>query len=248
VNSRTALATVVRNATKVARRFLYGKWIFLDPAYLAYTNARLQHLESLNLNLSKKNVLEVGSGIGLLTQFFERKGCNVLSTDGNIENVKEMQRRYHWRRIELLDLDRIADLSSLGMFDVVFCYGTFYHLSKPAQALKALSCVCQEMILLETRVALGNYPELHYVRELAGAEHAVSGVGCRPTRRWVMNKLREYFGYAYQTKTQPYDQDFPVDWSIPPEQVNYNAVFVGSKRLMTNPNLLADIPDHQYRA
>jgi len=244
VDRKTAVVTVAR---KIIRRFSYGKWIFLEASYSDYTNARLRHLESLNLDLSGKSVLEVGAGIGRLTQFFEGKGCAVLSTDGSLGNVNEMRRRYPRRRIEQLDLDTNPDLSNLGSFDVIFCYGTLYHLSKPAQALRALSQICKEIILLETRVALGSHSEVQYVHEVVGAEHAVSGVGCRPTRSWVMDRLKEYFGYAYQTRTQPRDETFPVDWCAPPEQMNYHAVFVGSKQPLNNPHLLAETPDHQDR-
>lgn len=248
MDSKTALAVVLRKGTRLGRKVLFGRWIFQDPSYGDFTKARLQHLGTLNLNVTKKSVLEVGAGIGLLTKFFEDRGCNVLSTDGNMGNVEEMRRRYPWRKIEHMDLDKTSDLSRFGAFDVIFCYGTLYHLSKPEQALKALSKVCREIILLETRLALGSHSEVHFVRELVGSEQAVSGVGCRPTRRWVMKTLKEYFGYAYHTKTQPRHQDFPLDWHIPPDQSNYRAIFVGSKRQLRNPNLLVQIPERQLAA
>ena len=146
-----------------------------------------------------------------------------------------------------MDLDESSDLSGLGKFDIVFCYGTLYHLSKPEQALIALSKVCREMILLETCVALGQYAELHYVRDQVGRDQAISGVGCRPTRLWILETLRKDFENAYVTKTQPRHSDFPVNWLLPPIQMNYRSVFVGSKQPLTNPNLLEAIPDLQVQ-
>lgn len=237
-----ALVSMARKAVGLGRRLLYGEsWSFFTSSFAAFIKARMDHLASLNLNLSKKSVLEVGAGIGLLTKFFEDRGCYVLSSDGNPKRVEEIRRRYPWRRAVVLDLDKTLDLSSFGQFETVFCYGTLYHLSRPEQALKALSRVCREAILLETCVSLGTCAELHFV----GDPIAVSGVGCRPTRSWVMETLRKDYGYAYMTKTQPRHQDFPLNWRIPPLQLNYRAVFVGSKQPLENPNLLEAIPDYQ---
>src|SRR5215467_7370709 len=104
---------------------------FLDPEAQRINRIRHAHLASLGLNLQAKRVLEVGAGIGLLTAFFEERGCDVLSTDANPTNVAEMLRRYPHRKIGLLDLDRPAPLSDLGDFDIVYCYGTLYHLCDP---------------------------------------------------------------------------------------------------------------------
>ncbi len=50
------------------------KFIFDQPQSLEINKARLDHLSSLGLNLRNTTVLEVGSGIGLLTEFFENLG------------------------------------------------------------------------------------------------------------------------------------------------------------------------------
>src|SRR5216684_2962091 len=46
--------------------------VFLDDRAHSINRARLEHLESLQLDLTRKRVLEVGAGIGLLTEWFER--------------------------------------------------------------------------------------------------------------------------------------------------------------------------------
>ena len=86
---------------------------------------RQQHLASLGLDLERKQVLEVGAGIGLHTAFFEERGCEIVSTDANPVNVAEMLRRYPHRKLGVLDLDRPTDLTGLGLFDIIYCYGTF---------------------------------------------------------------------------------------------------------------------------
>jgi SAM-dependent methyltransferase len=245
MDSRTALGILLRKGAAVGRQLLYREGVFLSPSYGAINKARLDHLASLRLDLSRKSVLEVGAGIGLLTKFFEDQDCSVLSTDGNPDNVKVMRRMYPWRRVGNLDLDRASDLSKFGQFDIVFCYGTLYHLSKPEEALKALSSVCREIILLETSVSPGRYSELVLVRERIGRDQAISGVGCRPTRLWVMKTLKKYYGNAYITRAQPRHPDFLLDWDILPIRPSYRAVFVGSKQPIRNPNLLEEVPEHQ---
>ena len=222
--------------------------VFVTPAAHAINRARLEHLASLGLDLSNKAVLEVGAGIGLHTAFFEERGCTVLSTDGSPDNVAEIARRYPHRRVAVLDLDAPSDIGRLGEFDVVYCYGTLYHLSRPEQALHALASVCRDMILVETCVSSGAYPELHPVRESPAANMAISLIGCRPTRQWVLETLRGCFGYACVTKTQPRYKDFELDWQIPRSQELHRAVFVGSKRPLTNENLLNELPELQVHA
>jgi len=104
------------------------------------------------------------------------------------------------------------------------------------------------MILLETCVALRNYAELHLLRDPEASDQTISGIGCRPSRPWIMDTLKRYFGFAYITSTQPKHPDFPTDWRILPTQLVYRSVFVGSKRPLLNKNLLTEIPEHQTRS
>jgi FkbM family methyltransferase len=216
--------------------------VFLAPEALHINRARLDHLAGLRLDLHNKRVLEVGAGIGLHTAFFEERGCDILSTDGNSVNVAEMMRRYPQRRLGLLDLDQHLDLTGLGSFDVIYCYGTLYHLRFPDRALAQLAAICSGVILLETVVLPGNYPELQLIAEPLIANQALCGAGCRPTRPWVMGALRRHFGYAYTTLDQPDYPDFITDWSIVNHDGNLRAVFVGSKQPLMTFGLTDSLP------
>jgi SAM-dependent methyltransferase len=221
--------------------------VFLAPEAHAINIARQEHLASLGLDLASKSVLEVGAGIGLHTPFLVQRGCKVLVTDGNPENVSETRRRHPDWRAEVLDLERAEDLRLLGEFDLVYCYGLLYHLGNPEQAIARLAEVCRGQILLETCVALGDASEVHLVRDPRSNNQAVQGIGCRPTRAWLMDKLRQHFGYAYTTRTQPDHPDFETDWKLPETRTIYRAVFVGSKIPLALPALAADLPQRQSR-
>lgn len=216
--------------------------VFLEPEALRINRARQDHLASLGLDLCGKRVLEVGAGIGLHTGFFEERGCHVLSTDANPTNVAEMLRRHPERRIGVLDLDRPAPLADLGTFDLVYCYGTLYHLRDPDGALARLAQICTGQILVETIVARGDYPELHVEVEGRSPNQAIAGLGTRPTRRWVMAALRRHFGHAYTTLDQPDYPDFVTDWSVIGHRGNLRAVFVGSKHPLSLPALTVTLP------
>lgn len=221
--------------------------VFLSENALAINRARQAHLASLGLAIEGKSVLEVGAGIGLHTPFFLDRGCNVVVTDGNKENVAEIRRRHPGLRAECVDLDDDSDLTSLGTFDIVYCYGLLYHLADPDRALKRIASACRGMLLLETCVSLGRFSEVTFLEDFRGNNQATTGVGCRPTRYWIMEKLKEYFGNAYHTATQPDHPDFPLNWDAPETRLLYRAVFVGSRQPVSSATLTTDIPRVQTR-
>ena len=96
-------------------------------------------------------------------------------------------------------------------------------------------------------MALGDAADVHFMRDPRSNNQAVQGIGCRPTRAWVMDKLRLHFGHAYSARAQPDHPDFQTDWKLPETSVNYRAVFVGSKVPLDLPALTAELPQRQAR-
>lgn len=219
--------------------------VFLMPNALAINKARQEHLASLGLDIAGKRVLEVGGGIGLHTSFFLERGCTVVVTDGNPENVEEIRRRHPSLTSQVLDMEAEESIAHLGSFDLVYCYGLLYHLANVERAIERLAEVCTGQVLLETCVSPGNFDEILFLRDFVSNNQAVSGIGCRPTRLWVMNRLRKHFGYAYITTTQPDHMDFPSNWDCPNTNLLYRSVFVGSKVPLKNPMLTEEIPHKQ---
>lgn len=217
-------------------------WTFRAPDATSINTARMAHLDSLGLDLEGCTVLEVGAGIGLLTDHLLQLGCRVLATDARPANVVEHRRRHPDRRVEVLDLDQVspADIAALGHFDVVFCYGLLYHLARPGPALSALAGTA-DLLLLETCVTPGTGTAEHQVWEdRTTASQAIGGTGCRPTRPWVMETLRQLWGHAYVTRAQPDHPDFPLEWPdrpTPPPTRLTRSVFVASRRPLDLPSL-----------
>ena len=218
--------------------------VFLAPNAHAINRARQSHLGSLRLDLEGKTVLEVGAGIGLHTPFFLERGCTVTVTDGRAENVAEIQRRHPGVKTAVVDLEQDRPIE-LGRFDVIYCYGLLYHLSNPQRALARLADVCDGQLLLETAVSPGTHDELLLVRDPDAFNQAISGIGCRPTRLWILNRLKSLFGYGYIPRTQPDHVDFPSDWVHTPIQTMHRSIFVGSRTPLSLPTLTDSVPSEQ---
>src|SRR5438132_1133035 len=83
---------------------------------------------SLGLDIAGRTVLEVGAGIGDHTSFFLDRGCPVVATDVRPENLAILRRRYAGVDVRHLDLDA-PDTAFRPHVEIVYCYGTLYHLA-----------------------------------------------------------------------------------------------------------------------
>jgi hypothetical protein len=224
--------------------------VFHSDHYLRHNQRRQEHLATLGLDLAAKTVLEVGAGIGDHTTFFIDRGCTVTTSDAREENVALLLERLPDCRVWALDLD--APEAPLELFDIVYCYGTLYHLAKPAEALEFLAQRCVGQLLLETCVSFGDELAINLVHEdVANPSQAVRGGGCRPTRPWIVDQLGRHFSYVYVTTTQPWHKEFPLEWNAEPVASGAQlsrGVFVASRTPLHLSALSNEIPAVQIRA
>jgi len=219
---------------------------FLSDHYQQHNLARLQHLASLGLELDRKHVLEVGAGIGDHSLFYLYRGCEVLPTDGRPENVEFIRKRLGIRA-EVLDPEQHpGQLSTLGKFDILHCYGFLYHISNPEIFLEHAAKTAHT-ILLETCVSWGKDAQKNVVSEQADVLcQALHGKGCRPTRPWVFQTLQQHFKHVYCPRTQPKHAEFPLNWEQPfanPALLS-RAVFVASHAPVASVKLTSELPLH----
>jgi hypothetical protein len=220
--------------------------VFWATHYQRHNQRRLEHLASLALPISGASVLEVGAGIGDHTSFFLDRGCTVLSSEPREDNLALLRERYPEIRVERLDLDSPRD-EIADVFDVVYCYGTLYHLHRPAEAIAYMSEHCSGMLLLETCVSKGDEEAINLVAEVQeNQSQSIYGTGCRPTRPWVFNRLKEHFAHVYMPETQPWHEEFPLDWIRATEpDVLTRSVFIASRKPLVNDRLIEGIPLRQ---
>jgi FkbM family methyltransferase len=222
---------------------------FRHVRYIQHNQRRLEHLASLGLDLENKTVLEVGAGIGDHTQFFLDRGCQVTVTEGRPENLEILKKRYPSLPVLYLDMDS-PDENFDQKFDIVYCYGLLYHLKNPAEAIAFMAQRCQRILLMETGVSYGEDEVIKVHEEPANhPTHGVSGFGCFPTRSWIYHRLRQNFEFVYLPITQPYHEEFPIDWTAPVHTSTgiVRAIFIASHYPIENPLLVKTIPMQQRR-
>ena len=222
---------------------------FHSWAYLRHNQRRQEHLASLGLDLAGATVLEVGAGIGDHTSFFLDRGCKVVVTEGRPENFEILRGRFPEMETHLLDMEA-PDLKFPTPFEIVYCYGLLYHLSDPVPAVAYMAAQCGRMLLLETCVSFADGDAINPVDEpREAASQAVSGLGCRPNRRWVFDELKKYFPHVYLPVTQPWHEEFPLDWTTPPTDPTLltRAIYIATRQPISHPLLREEIPQQQRR-
>jgi len=217
---------------------------FLNSAAEAINVARQQHLAGLGLDLQNKRVLEIGAGIGLHTPFFLSRGCTVVVTDARPDNVEEARRRLPGVEVSKLDISNTSDITYLGRFDLVYCYGLLYHVGNPDQVLARMASVCDDKILLETCVNISTEKTMIAVNDSGGNNSSATGSGCRPSRSWVLDQLNQLWGHGYISVTQPSYPDFALNW----ENVGgmNRSIFVGSRQPLSL-STLSTVPLQQQQ-
>ncbi len=104
-------------------------------------------------DLTGKRVLDIGAADGYFTFLAEARGAEVLAIDswprqGFFVAHKLRNSKVEFRQMSLYDLDP----ADVGMFDIVFCFGVYYHLKKPVFAMERIAQVTKEFALLESEI------------------------------------------------------------------------------------------------
>jgi cyclopropane fatty-acyl-phospholipid synthase-like methyltransferase len=188
---------------------------FLSIDYQLHNIARLKHLDTLALDLHNKTVIEFGAGIGDHTYYYLLKNCRVISTDARIELVNHIAKRFG-NETMLINIETDIDkIKNLPKFDILHCYGILYHISNPEEFLRSLKGK-GSLLLLETCVSSDYNIDSNYLvdEDNNNTTQAVSGIGSRPTRKWIFTLLKEVFPYVYVPKSQPDHPEFPKDWTV----------------------------------
>lgn len=216
---------------------------FDTPHYEDVTRCRLNHLRTLDLSVKGKRVLDLGSGIGRLADFFVEHGSDVFCVDARPENIEKLRELYPGRQAAVADLEN-DDLTRLGSFDIVFCYGLLYHVVDVMGMLKRATAVCREMLLIETCIAPVTMNGLFLVRENPrDVTQAMYGFGSRPTPAYVTTCLELCgFSHIYAPRRMPDHVQFQYPMLKNPARWNRERVtrdiFIATRQPLDNPNLV----------
>jgi tRNA (mo5U34)-methyltransferase len=104
-------------------------------------------------DLSGKRVLDVGCADGYFTFLAESRGAEVVSIDASpsqgyflAHKVLASQAKFYHMSVYDVSQD------TLGLFDVVFFFGVYYHLKHPLLALERIASVARGYALIESEV------------------------------------------------------------------------------------------------
>jgi hypothetical protein len=97
-------------------------------------------------------------------------------------------------------------------------YGILDHLEDPLSLLRAVAAMNPRHFVLETCVTPesstqpSGYPLYRCNEQASDGSQSVTGVGCRPDRRWLWKTLQSLFEYVYSCRNQPDHPEFPLNW------------------------------------
>lgn len=214
---------------------------FDEPGAIEINKARLNHLDSLGLEIEGKRLIDVGAGIGNLARFFVEKKCDVVCVEGRSENVDVLRKRLPVVESYVLDVNK-ESLKKFGDFEIVFSYGLLYHTSKPSFALNNLALICNELLILETCICDSRYPQVRFVHDPSTRNQALDGIGCRPSPGFVVETLKlAGLRNIYIPRTPPKHKDFNFvyenDRSIYRDGNLMRQIFLASRSPLVNSNL-----------
>lgn len=118
------------------------------------------------LNLGGRSVLDVGAWSGAFSVEACRRGAKAVTALDHFtwthpvfkgREAFDLVVNETGAKIDAVEVDLDAprlDLTSLGTFDVVLFLGVFYHLKDPLAALRELSLITKEVLVLESYVDL----------------------------------------------------------------------------------------------
>lgn len=222
---------------------------FHSDEYLLHNRSRHEHLDSLNIPLRNKSILEVGAGIGDHTEYLlNLKPRNILCLEARDDNIEIINNRFNENpsvKSRQFDMDNLGSLDE--KFDVCYCYGLLYHLANPENAIEFMAAQTREILLLETCVDYVNEDIINQIDEDINLySQSFSRTGCRPGRVWIFRKRKEHFNHVYIPLTQPKHSQFPTDWNheVAPEGLS-RAIFIASTIAIDNVNLSKEIPYSQ---
>jgi SAM-dependent methyltransferase len=185
--------------------------VFDRPEALPINETRMSHLASLQLPLDGKKVIDVGCGVGHLAQFFLERNCTITCVDARPGNIALLKIRCPGLEALVADVEK-ESLSLFGRFDVVFCYGSLYHLEAILQVWGNIASVCDDMLLLETVVCDSEKPLTILEEEPPkNPNQSISSLANRPSPSFVtMGLASAGFSHVYTPQNSAWPPWFSI--------------------------------------
>jgi SAM-dependent methyltransferase len=204
--------------------------VFDQAHYDALNRARedsvCRFLPELKQRLSLKTALDLGCGLGHFSELLHSFGLEVLGVDGRAENADEAKRRHPNLNFQVADAQD-PNLCRLGNFDLVFCFGLFYHLENPFRAIRSISSLASKLTLIEGIVCPSPEPTMVLLDENECLDQGLNFMAFYPSESCLIKMLRRSgFLDCYMPEPMP---DHPM-YHVGANGFRLRTLLVGSKR------------------
>jgi len=186
---------------------LSSSWVFDQSHYDALNAARgetvARLLPELKQRLNLKTALDLGCGLGHYAEILHQHGLDVLAVDGRVENVEEARRRFPHLKFQVADAQN-PELSQLGKFDLVFCFGLLYHLENPFRVVRSIAELSSKLTLIEGIVYPSPEPAMVLMDENTGVDQGLNYMAFYPSEPCLIKMLRRSgLSHCYNPELMP---------------------------------------------
>lgn len=191
-----------------------SSWVFDQAHYDALNAARggsvRRVLPELIQRFNLKTALDLGCGLGYYAELLHGFGLQVLGVDGRRENVEEAKKRFPHLEFQTIDAQDPA-LTSIGKFDLVFCFGLFYHLENPFRVIRSIAEMTAQVTLLEGIVYPSPEPVLVLMDENNGMDQGMNFVAYYPSEPCLVKMLhRSSLAHCYNPSPMPAHDEYRI--------------------------------------
>jgi len=191
---------------------------FIDKVFRKTYRGIIENLESdLKLN---QNVLEIGTGTGIIPFSISSKVASIIATDISPEMIRVANQRLLDSKIKNIDF-QIQDSYSLTFpdksFDIVIASNLFHILYKPEKPINEVKRVMRDNgIFIAPTICAGESTKTRVIATIVGA---VSGF--KVVNKWSINDFKTMLinnGFVID-KTVTIDGRFPVAYIVMKKEI-----------------------------
>lgn len=180
--------------------------------YRALIEARDQTLrrivKRLKPALGLSTAVDAGCGVGFFSQTLAECGLSTCGFDARAENIEEARRRFPEIPFEQADVEA-REISELGQFDLVLCFGLLYHLENPLQAIRNLRAITEKCLVLESMCLPEERCSLLLRPEPRQGDQSLTEIACYPSESSLVKMLYGAgFAKVYRVPPLPDHDDF----------------------------------------
>jgi tRNA (mo5U34)-methyltransferase len=218
---------------------LKKEWIFDEPHYDALNAAREPVVRRLvselktSISSDAPTAIDVGCGVGRYSAVLNELGFSVLGVDARRQNIDEARRRYPHLRFEVADAEE-PRLGELGSYDLVFCFGLFYHMENPFRLIRSLAALAKGQVLLEGICFPSAEPVLVLMDEVESNDQGINALAYYPSEAALVKMLkRSGFSECYSPVIMPAHHEYAL------AQLGFRkrTVLIGSRASVSSPSL-----------